>query len=99
MHVGFLQISVFIPYAENLKQKRSVVRSILGKVNSNFNVSAAEVGDNELWQRSKLGFALVGNDARFVESKLDKLLNYIEENIGGQIVDVQKSVESFEGGR
>ena len=95
MHVGLLEVSIFIPYAESLKDKRSIVKSLLGKVQAQFKISAAEVGDNELWQRARLGFAIVGNDARFIESRLDKLLNYIEEHVEGQVVDVFKDIENF----
>ncbi len=89
MVVGILKISMLLPENGSLKGKRRVVKSILGRVRSKFNVAAAEVEDNDLWQRAGLGVTMVGNDRRFVNSALDKVLDFIEREAEAEIVDSQ----------
>ncbi|MEK7774061.1 MAG: DUF503 domain-containing protein, partial [Deltaproteobacteria bacterium] len=55
MVVGICRISLVIHGNASLKGKRQVLKSIIEKVRNRFNVSIAEVGDNDLWQRAELG--------------------------------------------
>jgi len=87
MVVGLLKISMFIPENASLKGKRKVVKSLLGRLKSRFNVSVAEVEDNDLWQRAGLGVTLVGNDRRFVNSALDKVLDYVERETEAEVIE------------
>ncbi len=88
MIVGICHLDVIIPENHSLKGKRQVIKKIIDRVRGRFNISIAEVGDNELWQRSQLGISLVGNDRRFVNSYLDRIVNFIEAM---NIVDIAHS--------
>jgi hypothetical protein len=88
MIVGICHLDVIIPENHSLKGKRQVIKKIIDRVRNRFNISIAEVGDNELWQRSQLGISLVGNDRRFVNSYLDRVVNFIEAM---NIVDIAHS--------
>ena len=88
MIVGICHLDVIIPENHSLKWKRQVIKKIIDRVRNRLNISIAEVGDNELWQRSQLGISLVGNDRRFVNSYLDKVVNFIEAM---NIVDIAHS--------
>ena len=88
MIVGVCHLDVIIPENRSLKGKRQVIKKIIDRVKNRFNISIAEVGDNELWQRSQLGMSLVGNDRRFVNSYLDRVVNFIEAM---NIVDIAHS--------
>ena len=70
-----------------MKGKRKVVKSLLGRVKAKFNVTAAEIEDNDLWQRAGIGLAMVGNDRRFINSALDKVLDFIEREADGDLID------------
>ncbi len=78
MVVGICQLDMFIHGNNSLKGKRQILRQVIERTKNKFNVSIAEVGDNDLWQRSKVGFSVVGNDTRFVNSCLDTIKNFIE---------------------
>ncbi|MDY6851989.1 MAG: DUF503 domain-containing protein [Thermodesulfobacteriota bacterium] len=82
-----LKVSMLIPENMSLKGKRKVVKSLLSRLRSRFNIAAAEVEDNDLWQRAGLGVALVGNDRRFINSALDKVLDYLEREPGAEVVE------------
>jgi len=78
MVIGICQLDLLIRETHSLKGKRRIVKQIIGRVKNKFNVSIAEVGDQDLWQRSQIGFCLVGNDKRFINSSLDKVVDFIE---------------------
>ena len=78
MVVGVCQLDIFIHGNDSLKGKRQILRQVIERTKNKFNISIAEVGDNDLWQRAKIGFSVVGNDTRFVNSCLDTIKNYIE---------------------
>jgi uncharacterized protein len=76
--VGILQVELTIPSADSLKAKRMVLRSVKDRIRKNFNVSIAEVGDNDQWQSAVLAVALVSNDKRFANRVLSKVVDFIE---------------------
>lgn len=71
-------MSLLIHDNQSLKGKRMVIKSMIEKVKNRFNVSIAEVGENDLWQRSEIGFCAIGNDKAFVNSVVDKVVDFIE---------------------
>jgi uncharacterized protein YlxP (DUF503 family) len=80
MVVGLLQVELTIPSADSLKAKRMVLRSLKDRVRKNFNVSIAEVEDNDQWQSAVLAVALVSNDKRFANQVLSKVVDFIESS-------------------
>ena len=77
MTVGIARLALFIGASHSLKDKRMVLRRIKDLVRQKFNVSIAEVAENDLWQRAVLGLAVVGNDRRFVEGALDEVVGFV----------------------
>jgi uncharacterized protein YlxP (DUF503 family) len=75
MIVGAGMLVYRIHDCHSLKGKRGVVRSIIRRLQNQFNASVAEVGANDVYQRAEIGFSLVGNDARVINAKMDKLIN------------------------
>ena len=79
----------------SLKEKRRVVKSIIGRVKSKFNVSIAEVGDQDVWQSAQIGFCMAGNEKRFINSSLDKIIHFIEETNSAEIKDMEMEIITF----
>ena len=79
MTVGVLRLTLFIPENHSLKGKRSVLRQIKARVGNKFNVSIAECGDHDLWQRAMLGISQVGTDQAFVDGALRQVISFIDE--------------------
>lgn len=71
----------------SLKGKRKIVKSIITQLRNNFNVSVAEVGSNDVYQRAVIGFALVGNNRMVINSKIDKIFNLADELGLAEIID------------
>jgi len=70
MFVGVLRLAFHVPHARSLKDKRSVVRRFRDRVRSRFDVSIAEVGDQDLLQRAVFGVSVVSGDAKVCDSVL-----------------------------
>jgi uncharacterized protein YlxP (DUF503 family) len=79
MVIGVCKLDLRIPENHTLKEKRHVLRKLIDRVRTRFNVAIAEVGDNDLWQRAQMGFCTVGNDRRHINSSLDKVIYFIEQ--------------------
>lgn len=81
-----------IPDIHSLKGKRKIVKSVVGRMRSNFNASVAETGDNDMHQRAEIGFALVGNDQRLLNSKMDRIINLVESMGVCEIIDSEMEI-------
>jgi hypothetical protein len=77
MVVGSGIIDLWIAGSNSLKEKRGVLSRVLKRTQNEFNVSLAEVGDNDHWKRAQVGFSVVGNDQRYVNGKVDHLVRFI----------------------
>ncbi len=55
------------------------MKSILGKVRSKFDVSIAEIGDQDKWQRCSLGYAVVTNESGHAHRMLESVVDYVEK--------------------
>jgi uncharacterized protein len=86
MFVGVLRLTLHLPTPGSLKSKRHLVRSAIDRVKARFNVSIAEVAENDLWQRSVIGVTAIGNDHAFVNETLDKVADFVGSMHGGQIL-------------
>lgn len=87
MIVGTLEISLLIRESHSLKSRRRVVRSLKDRIRSRFNVSVADLAEQNLWQRAVLGVAVVSNDGRFVNEVLSKVLNLVASDPRVEITD------------
>ena len=77
MVVGVLRVEIHLPYVHSLKEKRSVVRRILGRCRERFPISCSEVGKHDLWQRAELGFTAVFADAEPFSQLFERIENEI----------------------
>ena len=84
-----LHVDLSIPKARSLKDKRQVVKSILDKSRQKFNVSAAEVGAQDLHQRAELAFCTISNDGRHARGRMDTLLDALRQHPAARLIDFQ----------
>ncbi len=77
MNVGVCKISLRLPENQSLKGKRRVLKSITTRVGNQFNVSVAEVDDQDLWQLATLGICCVSNNKRYTNEVLSKVVDFI----------------------
>ena len=95
MVVGIGIIELFIADSRSLKEKRGVLSRILKRTQDGFNVSIAEVGANEHWKKALIGFCVAGNDKRYINGKIDHILNFIDGLGLAEVVNVKFEMLSF----
>ena len=93
MTVGIARLTLFLPEAHSLKEKRMVLRRVKDRAQQKFNLSIAEVGENDLWQRAVLGIAVVGNGRRFVESALDEVIRFVRDE--AEVSNAEHEIQTF----
>lgn len=78
MVVGLLRMELYLPAANSLKEKRQIVKSIMGKVENKYNVSISEVDHHDLWQRVTIGIAHVSETGEQTKKVLDHIDRFVE---------------------
>lgn len=90
MSIGALKVRVRLPENHSLKGKRRVLESITTQVRNKFNVSIAEVDDQDLWQLATLGIVCVSTDRRHADQILSKVAEFISSIRGdAEILDYE----------
>ena len=82
MNVGICKVKLRLPDNLSLKGKRQVVKSVTARLKNKFNISVAEVEDNDLWQLATIGICFVSNDKRFTNEVLSKAVEFVVNNQG-----------------
>jgi len=80
MIVSVALFEIFIPHAQSLKDKRMVVRSLREKLRNRFEISAGEVGLNDLHQRARMAVSFVSLDDPAADSMLERIQSFVETN-------------------
>ena len=80
MAVGILTVTLRIPGVHSLKEKRSVLKSLLVRLRQKFNISVAEVGDQDKWQSAVLGVACISGNGALAHRLLEQVLNFIDQD-------------------
>jgi len=96
MNVGVLKIRFRLPENMSLKGKRKVVKSVVAQLKNRFEVSAAEVADNDLWQIATVGVAYISNDQRFTNEVLSKAAAFVDGgNFDAEFMDYDTEIISL----
>ena len=82
MNVGICKVKLRLPDNLSLKGKRQVVKSVTARLKNKFNVSVAEVEDNDLWQLATIAICFVSNDKRFTNEVLSKAVEMVVNSQG-----------------
>ncbi len=80
MNTGICKVKLHLRESQSLKDKRRIVKSIVSRLRNQYNVSIAEVDDQDLWQLATLGVTCVSNHNQHVDETLSKVMNFIVHN-------------------
>lgn len=87
MAVGLLTLDLVIPESNSLKDKRRVLRRLLDQLHDQYNVCAAEMGDNDIWRRSQIGVVCLSNSRSHVDQVLQSVLSLVDRDPRLEIVE------------
>ena len=91
MTIGFCRIDLYLPECASLKQKRGVLKGVIARTRNKFNVSVAELGDHDRWQRAQLGVVTISNESRYANRVLSQVVNAMERE--GRLILMDYSLE------
>ena len=97
MLVALERFDLRIPGCGSLKEKRHVVKSLIGAIRSKFNVSVAEVDHHDLWQRTALAVATTGAEPYHVRKVMHEVESFVEAWGGVEVIDATLSLHQQEG--
>ncbi len=92
MVVGTVRIKLYTPWVHSLKEKRMVVKSLCAKVRNKFNVSIAEIAQQDMHQITILGIACVTEDAAHADSICDHVIQFIEGSTEGEMIEIEREL-------
>lgn len=95
MIIGVMTANITIPGATSLKDKRSVVKSLIGRLKSRFNISISEVDEQDNRGRAVIGISIVSNDSRFIDQQFDSIIEFMR--FDGRFMLGQIEREKFSG--
>jgi uncharacterized protein YlxP (DUF503 family) len=80
MMVGILKAHLHMHGLTSLKQKRSIVKSVIGRIKSRYNVSVSEVDHQDNRNNAVIGMSVVSNDAVFIDKQFDTIVNFMQND-------------------
>jgi uncharacterized protein YlxP (DUF503 family) len=93
MIIGVCTIELSLPGNGSLKGKRNILKSLIARLRHDFNISVAEVGDNDLWQSAVLGVVCVSSGAGYAHGLLTRVMTWLENShYDIEIVDYEISL-------
>ena len=90
--IGLCTVEFELPGVSTLKEKRSILKSLLTRLHNKFNVSAAEVDFNDALNASVIAISTVTNDTRHANQTISTILNWIEANYPDALI-VNQEIE------
>jgi len=96
--LGIVMVSIGIPGAGSLKDRRQIVKSLCERMKKHFNASCSDLGPDALWDAADVAACCVGSSHREIESRLERLCSFIDragEDDGFLITDMQREVFAY----
>jgi uncharacterized protein YlxP (DUF503 family) len=80
MHVGILTLYLQLPGSGSLKQKRSRLKPLLARLHKEFNVSVAEIGNQDVWQEAVIACTFISNSSKHTQRYLQKVVHWVDNS-------------------
>ena len=84
------KLTFYIPYADSLKDKRQIRRSLIDKTRQRYNVSAAEVDTQDVHQTLTIGIAVVSGDIAHAQNSLDEVIRFMEGHTDAELLNIDR---------
>ena len=92
MLVGTLEIKMYASWVNSLKGKRMILQRLISKIKNKFNISVAEIDLQDNHKIIVIGIAVVTNDNSHLDSILDNIISFVEENTEARILSIEREL-------
>ena len=90
MIILFMKVTLRASWVHSLKEKRMVVKSIVQKLKNKFNISVAEVENQDIHNTIIIGIAGICANSSQSDSTMESIITFIENNTDAEIIDIEK---------
>jgi uncharacterized protein YlxP (DUF503 family) len=80
MIVGLLTAHLYMQGIASLKDKRSIIKGLIGRLKSRFNISIAEVDHQDNKTSAVIAITMVSNDSRFIDQQFDAIIKFMRND-------------------
>lgn len=80
MTIGVCTIEFHLPGVASLKEKRSIIKSMLKRLHNTFNAATAEVDYHDSWQSALVAVVTVSNSRAHTDQVLNNIVDWIESH-------------------
>ena len=92
MIVGTVEIKLYAPWISSLKEKRMIVKSLIARTRNKFNVSIAEIAEQDTHQTIILGVACATSSVSQADSIVDHVIDLIESCTEAEIIQLDREM-------
>jgi uncharacterized protein YlxP (DUF503 family) len=92
MKISSAEVRLYAPWVRSLKEKRMVVKSLCAKIRNQFNVSVAEVGEQDIHRTIVIGIACVSESYSIAAGVTDRVITFIESATEAEITEIRKEL-------
>ena len=92
MIVGTAEIKLYAPWVSSLKEKRMIVKSLIAMTRNKFNVSIAEIAEQDTHQTIILGFACATSSVSQADSIIDHVITLVESSTEAEIMKITSEI-------
>jgi len=89
MHIGSCTFYLSIPWAKSLKDKRQCLKSVTDRMKNKFNISVAEIGENDNHNIAHIGFTCVSSSKSHVETMVMNVIEFVENNSEAEVYGIE----------
>jgi uncharacterized protein YlxP (DUF503 family) len=80
MTVGVLTAHLCMQGVTSLKEKRTIVKGLIGRLKSRFNISISEIDHQDAKTSAVIAIAMVSNDSRFIDQQFEAILRFMRND-------------------
>ena len=92
MRIATIVFRLRAPWVHSLKEKRMIVKSLVAKLRNRYNVSAAEIDEQDTHQIIVIGVAAMVPHNAFADSMMEDISQFVEENTEAEIIDEEREI-------
>ncbi|MHC1717623.1 MAG: DUF503 domain-containing protein [Acidaminococcaceae bacterium] len=92
MIIGTAEIKLYASWVSSLKEKRMIVKSLIARSRNKFNVSIAEIAEQDTHQTIVLGVACATNTVSHADSIIDHVIALIESSTEAEIIQITRDI-------
>ena len=83
---------LYAPWVHSLKEKRSIVKSLIAKLRNRYHVSAAEIDEQDTHHMIVIGVAAIVPHNAMADSLMEDISLFVEENTDAEIIDEEREI-------